>query len=171
MGFFRSSKKVASKVVDVRVDKWLSVDYLKETTGHFKSILVGLITPQKAKYSETYEEALLRLNLTEKDVEERKVEFKKLLIFFVVLAVVVILYGLFMAYRGSFVPALVAFCLALYALTQAFRFHFWLFQLRNRKLGCSFKEWLDSEVHSKPSTEIIPKNKDDIIARKTNDKG
>jgi len=36
--------------------------------------------------------------------------------------------------------------LTLYVLTQAFRYHFWLFQLRNRKLGCTLSEWWNARV-------------------------
>lgn len=163
MGIFRSSKKVMGRIVDVRVDKWLSVDYLKETTGHFKAILNDMVVPQKARYSETFEEAQQRLNLSEKDLADRKHEFTKLFYFFVALSLVVISYGLYLAYHGSFGPALIAFCLALYSFTQAFRFHFWLFQLKNRKLGCSLREWFNSSAHTETQKDIILKNKDNIM--------
>ena len=40
MGIF---KKVAGKVVDVRVDKWMSLDYLGETTNRFKFLIINYI--------------------------------------------------------------------------------------------------------------------------------
>ena len=58
MGMFKSSKKVASRVVDVRVDKWVSLDYLSETADNFKVILLDSIIPKKGTYSETFQEAM-----------------------------------------------------------------------------------------------------------------
>lgn len=160
MGLFTKSKKVAGKIVDVRVDKWVSWDYLSETTNRFKSVLVDIAVPKKATYSETFEEALVRLNLTPEDIAQRKIEFTRLLFFFVGLSLIVILYGLYMAFTGGLVSSLIAFCLSLYCLTQAFRFHFWLFQIKHRKLGCTWQEWFNSSVHSSESSssqELITK--------------
>lgn len=146
MGLFRKTRNLAGKVIDVRVDKWVSVDYLKETTGHIKSILDDVLIPKRARYSETFDEALNRLSLTEKDLIQQEKDFTRLFYFFVVLSTVIIIYGLYLAITGSFISALIAFCLSLYSFAQAFRFHFWLFQLKRRKLGCTLKEWFNSSA-------------------------
>ncbi len=165
MGIFRSGKRIPGKLIDVRVDKWMSWDYLNETAERFKYLLVDIVVPKKAKTSETFEEALDRLELTETDLENRKVEFTRLLYFFIGLAVSIILYGLFVAFRGSLTAALIAFCLSIYCLTQAFRFHFWLFQLKHRKLGCTFKEWLNSSIEETTKKELTVK-KDQLTAKR-----
>jgi intracellular multiplication protein IcmV len=146
MGIFRDSKGFTSKIVDVRIDKWMSVDYLKETTGHIKSIVQDVMVPKKARYSETFDEAIKRLDLTEADIAARKNEFTRLFRFFTILSLVVVVYGLYLAFSGNFVSALIAFCLSFYSFTQAFRFHFWLFQLKHRKLGCTIREWFNSSI-------------------------
>lgn len=134
------------KLIDVRVDRWLSLDYLKETSRHFQAIFRGTFVPQKPRYSETFEEAVQRLELSENDLIQRQFEFTRLFYFFIVLSLIVIGYGLYLAYFGHFIGAIVSFCLALYSFTQAFRFHFWLFQLKHRKLGCTLKEWFFSST-------------------------
>lgn len=153
MGIF---KKVAGKVVDTRVDRWMSWGYIRETTDRFKVLFLDIVIPKKASTSETFEEAMQRLELTEADLALRKKEFTRLFYFFIVLAVIILAYALFMAYRGSLVTALIAFCLSVYALSQAFRFHFWLFQLKHRKLGCTIKEWMNSSLIDRP--EEVTKN-------------
>jgi len=139
-------KKVAGRIVDVRVDKWMSWDYLSETADRFKVLLVDITVPKKATYSETFEEAMQRLELTEEDLIQRKKEFTRLIYFFLALAGLIVLYALYLAFMRSLAPSLIAFCLSLYCLTQAFRFHFWRFQLTHRKLGCTLKEWMNSKV-------------------------
>jgi len=161
MGIF---KKVAGRLVDVRVDKWMSLSYLSETTNRFKGLLTDIVIPKKATYSETFEEAMLRLELTEADIEQRKKEFMRLWYFFVVLALAVLGYALYLAFAGTMIAALIAFCLSFYAFTQAFRFHFWLFQLKNRKLGCTFKEWLNSKVQEEHHKDLtVKKDKNSVM--------
>lgn len=150
MGIF---KKVAGKVVDTRVDRWMSWGYIKETTDRFKILFLDIVIPKKASTSETFEEAMQRLELTEADLVQRKKEFIRLFYFFILLAIGILAYALYMAFLGNLVTALIAFCLSVYALSQAFRFHFWLFQLKHRKLGCTIKEWMNSSIIEKPEVK------------------
>lgn len=158
MGIFKSGKRVPGRLIDVRVDKWISWDYLNETADRFKILLSDIVIPKKATTSETFDEALNRLDLNEADLLSRKKEFTRLFYFFLVLAVAIILYGLYVAFSGSLAASIIAFCLAIYCLTQAFRFHFWLFQLKNRKLGCTFKEWFNSTVEGGSKKELVKKD-------------
>lgn len=172
MGIFKSSKKAAGRIVDVRVDKWISWDYLNESAENFKVILFDSVIPKKGTYSETFEEALVRLELTEADLVRRKKEFTQLFYFFLVLSTFVIAYGLYLAFSGTMITALIAFCLSIYCLAQAFRFHFWLFQLKNRKLGCTVKEWMNAAVStpSEKNTNLVTKNKPKKMAPATEKK-
>ncbi|MCS5711141.1 type IVB secretion system protein IcmV [Candidatus Berkiella aquae] len=166
MGIFKSSKKAAGHIVDVRVDKWVSWDYLSESADNFKVILLDSIIPKKATYSETFEEALERLELTEADIAKRQKEFTQLFYFFLVLSLVIISYGLYLAFTGSMITALIAFCLSIYSLAQSFRFHFWLFQLKNRKLGCTIKEWMNAAVTTKHEKNLaVKKNKSEKMSK------
>lgn len=171
MGIFKSTKKVAGKVVDVRVDKWVSWGYLTETADRFKTILSDIAIPKKATYSETFKDAMQRLDLSEEDLQARKKEFTRLFYFFIGLAITVIIYALYSALKGHLLPSLISFCLSLYCLTQAFRFHFWLFQIKNRKLGCTFKEWLNSTVdHNIKQDLAVRTNKEEMQKPKSNQK-
>jgi len=162
MGIF---KKVSGRLVDVRVDKWMSWDYLGETADRFKVLFLDIVIPKKASSAETFEEAMQRLELTEEDIADRKKEFTRLFYFFIILAMAIVGYALYLAFAGTLVASLIAFCLALYALTQAFRFHFWLFQLRNRKLGCTIKEWMNSRVYESPTQDLTVKSSPKDVAR------
>ncbi|MBS0289073.1 MAG: type IVB secretion system protein IcmV [Proteobacteria bacterium] len=167
MGIF---KKIGGRIVDVRVDKWMSWDYLGETAERFKFLFMDIVIPKKANTAETFEEAMHRLDLTEEDIQQRKIEFTRLCYFFIVLSILIVLYALYMAYERNMATSLIAFCLSLYSLTQAFRFHFWLFQLRNRKLGCTIKEWMNSEIMQTPSKDLTVKGKSDVSSHDSNKK-
>lgn len=157
MGIFSGMKKAAGYMFDVRVDKWLGWDNIVNTSRDYKRMLKDMSTPQQAQYSETFEQAIDRLGLTQEDIDQRKIEFTRLFIFFIVLSIAIIGYGLYMAITGNMISALISFCISLYSLTQAFRFHFWLFQIKHKKLGCTIKEWFNGETVN--DIMIIPSKK------------
>jgi intracellular multiplication protein IcmV len=146
MGLFSGLKKVGGKVVDVRVDKWMSMGAIKDSFDKTSSILSNLVIPEKAKRKETFQEALARLGISELDLEQRKKEFFRLVVIYTTVGLTIVLYGIYMAIQQHFAAGLISICLSLFAFAQAFRFHFWLFQIQHRKLGCTLKEWLNSSV-------------------------
>lgn len=107
-----------------------------------------LSVPKGPKKSETFEEALSRLRLSEADVERRKIQFLRLGRIYLFLAVVIFLYMFYLLYQKAFFPALGCVGLLMIVLSLFFRCSFWLFQLRERRLGCTFFEWL-SEIAGK----------------------
>ncbi len=147
MGFWSGARKLAGTIVDVRVDRWMSYDLLKNTSQNTYRIAEDLIRTKQATYLETFEEAMARQGLTEEDINARKKEFTRLTYTYVTLALILLGYCGYMIFEKSLFGSSISFLLVLYCLTQAFRFHFWLFQLRERKLGCTFQEWLNSTVH------------------------
>ena len=100
-----------------------------------------LSIPKNKNAMETFEEALARLNLSEADVERRKTQFLRLSRIYLVLAAIVFAYMLYLVIEKATFPALGCLGLLLILFSQFFRYSFWLFQLRERRLGCNFAEW------------------------------
>ena len=100
-----------------------------------------MIVPQKAKRTETFEEAMVRLRLSKADISQRTQEFKRLFIIFLVIFIVLLSYTVYLLSEGSIRPGLVSLVLTFIVLAQIFRYHFWLFQIKQRKLGCTLREW------------------------------
>ena len=46
-------------IIDTRVDKWMSWDYISDTTSRIKGSVTDLVTPEKPKYNETFREAMI----------------------------------------------------------------------------------------------------------------
>jgi intracellular multiplication protein IcmV len=112
--------------------------------GRFiRSTAISLFVPAQATLTESFEEALVRLHLTENDIADRIKSFRRLFIIFLTASSCLFGYALFMLYiENSYSVALACFGLTAFLIGQAFRYHFWLFQMKRRKLGCSFKEWM-----------------------------
>jgi intracellular multiplication protein IcmV len=144
MGFWRGTGKVMGQIVDVRVDKWVGIDTVKENTQNLIKWTKSIFRIEEASSSETFEEAMLRLNLTDAMIEQRRRQFSILVYVFLSFAAIVFAYGIYLAYAHSWGGVSLSMALSLYSLSQAFRYDFWVYQFTKRKLGCSFKEWWSS---------------------------
>lgn len=148
MGLWSGTKTVFSKAFDWRIDKWMSLPYAKDVFDQTKSIVFDLVKPKGSGVIETYEEAMERLALTNDDIAQRKKEFHQLFLSFMCIGFAVVVYGAYMLFMGHPWLTLISMLLSLYAFANAFKFHFWLYQIKQKRLGCTFKEWLNSEVYS-----------------------
>jgi intracellular multiplication protein IcmV len=57
------------------------------------------------------------------------------------IAFLIFFYDMYLFIVGGYLGGLLGLVLMLIALTLAFRYHFWYFQIKHRKLNCSLKEW------------------------------
>src|SRR5262249_36597004 len=124
------------------VKKMVGWDQFKESA---QNVGVGAKEAFKFKKSpiikETYEEAVRRLNLTQKDIENRKKNFFRTALFYLVIAAVLFVYAVDLLFSSMFFATLVAFMLVIIAGALAFREHFWYTQMKQQRLGLSFKDW------------------------------
>jgi intracellular multiplication protein IcmV len=139
VSFFGRIKKIIKPLVDV--PKWIGYRQLAETNRSLLSFAKRFFIPEQATRQESFEQALSRLNVTEADLAQRIREFTRLFWIWVALLIICIAYSLHLlsehALRGFF-PCL---GLSLVILTQVFRYHFWVFQIKHRRLGCTFRDW------------------------------
>lgn len=142
MGFWSGTKKVTGHLVSVRADKWISYPYLKSTLLHMGFILKSLVKPEHARIEESFEEALVRLNLSPEDLACKAKELNRWRVLFLGLAVGLLGYAVYTVTQHNWMGTLMTFTLMLYALSQSFRFHFWHYQLQQQRLGCTLKECL-----------------------------
>lgn len=121
---------------------WLGYDQLKSNTQLVWSVIKDLITPAKADITETFEEAMHRLNVTEADLNNKAQVFFSYAILFVLFAAISLLFGCYyLFHHKALLGCLLSLAVTALFLSQAFRYHFWYFQIKHRKLGCSFEEW------------------------------
>jgi intracellular multiplication protein IcmV len=145
MGIIKWTGKAFTSVVNVRVDRWLGADYIKHTIGQTVDSAKDIFIPEKADRVETFEESLKRLNITEEELKEKETDFIRLFAVHLLIALLIFFYSVFLFHNGNWGGGIMSLCLVTYPLSLAFRFHFWLFQIKNRKLGCSIKEWWNNK--------------------------
>ncbi len=145
MGILRWSGKAFTSVVNVRVDRWIGAGYIKHTVGQTITSAKSIFTPERADREETFEESIKRLNISDADLKARENEFVRLFIFHLLLSLLLFCYCVFLFSQSNWGGGCMSLCLVSYPLAIAFRFHFWLFQIRNRKLGCTIQEWWNNK--------------------------
>jgi len=142
MGFFSGLRGAGGYIFNFRVTRWLGLDSLKDNTKGVANTAKAVFTPEEAEQSESFEEALKRLNITEQELESRRQEFTKLLIIYVILGIVIFGYSLYIAISfGNLLGFFMGLALTVFALSYAFRYHFWIYQIKHKKLGSTFRDW------------------------------
>lgn len=144
MGFFSGAKKVVKPFVNV--PQWIGYDIFRSMTKWVAGLFRQFFILRRAQSVETFEQAIQRLNLTENDITERIRQFERQFLLWIIVFLGVFSYSTYLAWSGSTRGFVVGLSVGLFVLSQAFRCHFWLFQLRSRKLGCSLSEWWNSKI-------------------------
>jgi hypothetical protein len=142
MGIWSGTKKAASHLVNVRVDKWIAYSYLKDTLNFFLDISKSLFKPEHTQIQESFEEATKRLHLNSEDLIQRATLFQRFTFIFLVITLGLLIYAIYIFQQNNLMGTCMTICLALYAGYQAFKFHFWRYQIQKQRLGCSLKECL-----------------------------
>jgi intracellular multiplication protein IcmV len=139
MGFWSGVGKVFNPVTNF--SQYVGLRRIAEGAGVIVGLIKWLLTPAKAERKETFDEAIERLNLTEKDLEARTKEFKRLVYIMCTVSLFALFYAIYLFLTLNILGALAATVLTSLACAMTFKYHFWLFQIRKRRLGCTIREW------------------------------
>jgi len=124
---------------------WMGLSEIKRNNLIMWQSIRGVVVPEQPQRVETFEEAVARLGLTEKDLEEREATFFTFVISFLVLGACTFIYSFYLLF---FDKTLMGWLLCIgvtgLLLAQAFRFHFWYTEVKARKLGFTLKDWWQS---------------------------
>ncbi|OGT47945.1 MAG: hypothetical protein A3E83_08915 [Gammaproteobacteria bacterium RIFCSPHIGHO2_12_FULL_41_20] len=121
---------------------WFGYESFKSNNRMIGWLLRGLLFLSQPEQHETFEEAIQRLNLTDVDLRDTEQTYRVYAWFFVILGVAALVFGLYLLFHhGMFLSLLLSLSAMALFLSQAFKYHFWAFQIKHRKLGCTYREW------------------------------
>lgn len=130
----------------VNVHEWIALGTLLQTFRGLFSSINDTMKPAAPGTAETFDEALARLGIPPTRVQALQRYFFKMAFLMAFLGLLAVLYVLYLLFAGFFGVSIFAFLIALIMFAYAYRYHFWYFQLKSRKLGCTFREWLNAKV-------------------------
>lgn len=129
---------------------WFDYDAVKANNKTLWNILNPLFQVPTGTRTETYEQALKRLEVTDEEAQQRAKLYRSYALGFFLLGLLVFFYAFYLVFAyATFSGFLLGLCAAAAFFSQAFRFDFWSFQIRRRKLGATFEEWKSSILSDK----------------------
>lgn len=131
--------RIITQIFNVR--KWLDWERVKGGTLYLKNGISRLFLPQQNAEAESFDDAMKELNLDEESLLVKQKSLFRLSIIMVSAAVLILAYAVYMLFLGSIKAFFVSLVVAMLGIILAYRYHFWYFQIKQRKLGCSFNEW------------------------------
>ncbi len=144
MGVLKVAGGVVKSVVDVK--GWLGYDQIKYQSKGLAGMLRQGFRIQKATYKETFEQAMARLNLSEEDLQGLTHRYKRQMYIYIFCAFLSFLYLIYLFWNVHLIAGLITFFIVALFIVKACGVHFYLFQIKHKKLGCTIKEWLDGKV-------------------------
>ena len=137
-----SQSRVAHLLVSaVNIPKWIDFDRTKSFTVYFYDCIKKIFVPQKGTESNTFEQAVQEYGLTDAILLQRQKGYFTACFIMCICALLFFGYSIYHVVLGSWRAVLISFVMTLLSLTLAFRYHFWFYQIKQRKLGCTFREW------------------------------
>lgn len=135
-------KAVFNQVFNVK--NWLDYERLKGFTLYLFNGVKGVFVPKPQVVedkSKSFSEVVATLELTEEELTARKKGLYRLSMVMFIVGLSILCYGIYNLIMGFFLATMVSVVVASIGFVLAFRYHFWYYQIQQRKLGCTFKEW------------------------------
>lgn len=136
-----------NRVINIR--GWLDFERVRSFTLYLLNGLKRLFVPQPQGADKPFEAVVKKMQLTEEDLILKQRALKRLSILMVTIAVIVESYALYLLFNAYFSAAILSVVVGMLALVLAFRYHFWYFQIKQRKLGCTLLEWYEQGLRGK----------------------
>ncbi len=136
-GFFRGTFKR-----HFNFSQWIGLKFIFSSFRVIPNIINGIANPPKAEYSESFEQAVVRLGLKKEDLNRRLKEYFWTSVLYLVLGLACFFYAASFIPAGLFNGFLMATIVGFIFIAHAFRSHFWYAQISKKRLGMTISEWV-----------------------------
>jgi len=124
-----------------KIRYWSDSDRVKGFFHYICEMFKRLFVVRPKQEKESFEVVKTRLNLTDEALLKKQRALFRLSLLMVVFAVLMLCSTVYQCFHGTVTAIFLSLVVSLLAGTFAFRYHFWYFQIRQKKLGCSLGEW------------------------------
>jgi intracellular multiplication protein IcmV len=125
-----------------KVRQWADVSRVQAGFGFVVDLGRTYLLPKKEPVvKESFDEAMARFQLTEQDLVDKQHRLFRLSLLMLLVAVLLLIYVIYNLFSGHYMATFISIMPMSLALGLAFRYHFWSFQLREHRLGCTLKQW------------------------------
>lgn len=138
------TKRVLMRIIKVR--EWGDVARVQAMTTYLVTSIRRFFIPQKADHGEAFETAKSRLKLTDTQLLTKQKGLFRAAIMMLVAGLCIFIYALYHLSHGNKLASFLSIIIMLVAFMLAFRYHFWYFQIKEKKLGCTLQEWFKQGI-------------------------
>ena len=141
MGFFKNVGRGTKRA--------FGYNEIKDNTGYVKNTVKSFMAVGGMGSTGERYEKFEDMPFNEKQIQATYQSLKKLAITYISIVALAMLYVLYNLVDHNYLTALLSLCFGSACLSMAYRYHFWMMQIKKRKLSCSFSEYLDFLLHHK----------------------
>lgn len=134
----------------INVRKWADFDEIASVARFIANSFSDVCKPKSTQADsrmdgvKTFDEMVQRLQWSEEDITKRTKYFLYQFVTYALCAVALFCYSTYLLLYGHmFLATLASFILTVLMCAYAFREHFFYMQMRQRRLRCHFKDWLN----------------------------
>lgn len=129
---------------------WFGYNQVRQGTQLLSQSVQDLINTHPLAGTE-YREAnfnaeMARLNLSAQAVEDIKNGYFRNFLIFLALGFLLGIYSIYRFYLAQWMSGWVSMMLMIIVFCAGLMSHFWYFQIKNKKLNCTLKEWYQNKV-------------------------
>ncbi len=129
---------------------WFDIGQFTLLNNLIYSVLRNTFTKPKPEITESFEQAIERLGLTELDVKFGAANYRLYALAFFIIGLMSIFYSFYLLFfHHAYFGWVIGLCMSGLFFAQGFKYDFWSLQMRQRKLGITFKEWSEAIFGSK----------------------
>jgi intracellular multiplication protein IcmV len=134
--------------------QWIGYEQIANNGRTIKNMVDNIIQPnanQEFTAAKSFEECMQHYQLTEEGLKKRMKNSLRVAQVCLTTSILMIAYWIYLFIHGLPLAAVVCIVLTLLLWAYAFREHFNYFQMKQRRLGCTFKEWFAAIFKGKQS--------------------
>ena len=126
------------------VTGWVGLNSIKEHGSLIRVLFKSVMSRPMVggDSTQTFDEAIEKHNLTEVDLASREKHFMQMSYIYGIILCLGVSYWLYLGIAGKWSAFVMMFSFNFMIFSFYFRESFWLMQLRERKLGMTFRDWL-----------------------------
>lgn len=124
------------------VYQWAGAKALVASGNSIRNLFTEMTVVKKEVRKETFAQAVVRLGLTAKDVQDREKQYRLTSSVFGLFFLFGVVYSVLLYLREDYLTSLMAVAYTMLMFAFFFRESFWYMQVKKRELGKSLKDWV-----------------------------
>lgn len=131
------------------VYQWAGGQALVNSGKGIRGLFRAMTAVKRSARKETFSQAIVRLNLSPKDIEEKERQYKLTSSIYGVFFIFGLVYSALLFKKSSWGTGIMGLSYSFLMFAFFFRESFWYMQVKNRRLGMTISDWLRFIVRMK----------------------